>query len=290
MNPVRRQSIQGHRRLAAAFRDGRATGVRDEPVRVIEVPRRGLARIAGNEGDGEYTIHELWWDPAVAEWVLATAPLGLRDAEARDYMGHSAGGAGQVVPFWEHRGLGGEVRLFIDVNGGWDGAMKLSAFTAHYSGTDTTAGFHTVPNCRYGVLEACIDVRKCSGHGSASDHPGYTLMDETGALLDYAWGNTLATWSGRDTWWDLEYTAYAADGTWLGSNIDAIDGFYVQCRAADGDLEFRIARGSASIVSAVVAGVIRLTHFPAPPGTVEIGNCCCHEDSPGTWGDGEWGG
>ena len=290
MNPIQRQLLLEQRRMGAARGWPKATGLRDEPIHRVEVPRWGWARIDSNDGGGAYKITELWWNPSLGEWTPATAPMGLANADARDYMGNSSAGADGIARFWEHRCFQGETRVFIDVNSGWDAAMRISAFTVHYSGTDTTDIFHTVPNCRNGMLEVCIDARRCSAHGSAGDHPGYTTMDETGGFVGYSWGNTLATWSGRQAWWDLEYTAYDADGNWEGSSTQSITGFRIQCRiTTEGEMQFRIHNPAAAFVSAVIACAIRLTHYPEPPGTIEVGNCCCHEHPcADSWGDGEW--
>ena len=282
MNSTDRQIILGQRRMVAAQDAAEAPALRDEPILRADLLRRGLAEIDSNEGDGAYKITELWWDPAAEEWTRAEAPLGFDNVEAADYMNNATGGAVQVVRFWEHRGLEGEIRLFIDVNGGWDGVQKVSVFTVHYSGTDTTSAFHCVPNCKNAMLEVGIDARRCSGHCLPTDHPGHTAMEVTGGLSNYGWCNALATWSGGD-WRSLQYTSHLANGDAEADGVDAIADFHIQCRVTEeGDLEFRIQNNTGGPVSAVIMGAIRATLCLAPPGTAEIGNCCCHDDDWGT--------
>jgi hypothetical protein len=287
MNPIRRQMLLTQRRMTAMLATAETSASRDEPVRRRDALRRGLAKIDSKEGEGAYKVTELWWDPDEEEWIRAEGPLGFEQADAIDYMGNACGGVNQVVRFWEHRGLQGRPQLFIDVSGGWDGIQKVSSFCAHYSGTNTTATFHSVPNCKNALLEVGIDVRRCSGNGSSADHPGYTAMGVTGGFMGFGWCNALATWSGGD-WRNLKYLARQSDGALEGDGTNAITNFHIQCRlTAAGSLDFRVENLTGVLVSVMIAAAMRIVPFEEPPGVMEIGNCCCHDDPD--WNEYEWG-
>ena len=110
-------------RLAAAER---ARQVRDRilrfqidsdlPAPQTDWPRRGVARITANLGDGEYTITEQWWDGDSSAWVNATEPLGYVAVTAGDFRGRDTGGAGEYVAFWEQRAKDGSLERLIDVD------------------------------------------------------------------------------------------------------------------------------------------------------------------------------
>jgi len=94
--------------------------------------RTGVARITVNSGAGDYTITEQRRNTTGDTWQDAPSQLGYVAAAAIDLDGRSSGVVGQIVPFVEHRGRGGEIVLLIDV--GSDGRMvKISA-------NDTTSG------------------------------------------------------------------------------------------------------------------------------------------------------
>ena len=286
MNPIQRQLLLTQRRMTAALAAGETPALRDEPLWRTDVLRRGIAKIDSNEQEGAYKITELWWDPDAEEWIRADGPLGFEEADAIDYMRNACGGVNQVVRFWEHRGLEGRLQLFIDVNGGWDGLQRISSFCVHYSGTNTTATFHSLPNCKNALLEVGIDVRRCSGNGSSANHPGWTTMGVTGGFMGFGWCNALATWSGGD-WYNLKYLARQANGSIEGDGANAITDFHIQCRVtAAGSLDFRV-ENLVGQVSVVIVAAIRIVPFGEPPGVVEIGNCCCHDDPD--WNEYEWG-
>jgi hypothetical protein len=279
-----RQLLKDYRRAAAmrAAAVPASGGVRDEPVQHAEPLRGGIARIVAAYPDGTYHITELWYDGQAEEWIDAADPLGLTQADAVDYTGSLCGVVGQVVRFWEHRALGGQVIRVIDVMGGWGGAFKVSTFAVHYSGTNHTGAFHSVPNCLSSMVEIGLDARRCSSDTLATQHPATVQMAPTGGSVELGWCNALATWSGGD-WFNLQYTAHNAFGSVEGTGPDAIYGFRIQCRVTGGgDLEFRIYNELHDLVSAVIVGAIRVTVCPLPPGTMELGNYCCHDNDWGT--------
>ena len=287
MSPIQRELLLSQRRRTAERAAGRMPGVRDEPIDRTEIPRSGIARIDSNEGDGAYKVTELWWDPDEGDWVAGHGPLGLEQASAVDYMNTACGVVGQIVRFWEHRGLGGQVVLLVDVNGSYAGSQRASSFCVHYSGTNTTGSFHSVPECKNSLLEVGIDLRHCSGNGSSADHPGYTELALTGGYMGFGWCNALATWSGGD-WYSLKYMARQANGTIEGDGTNAVMNFHIQCRVtAAGNLDFRLENLTGGWVSAVIVAAMRILPFGDPPGVIELGNCCCHDDPD--WNCYEWG-
>jgi hypothetical protein len=274
------------------------TGLRDEPIAHADVLRQGMARIDANDGDGDYTITELWWDPEEERWTAAEGPPGLVEAEASDYAMNALGQAEQKVWFREVRALGGEVCRFIDVSG-TQGRQKVAAFCAHYAGyNETTEAFYSVADCLNSLVQIGLDVRLCSDNGQAGDHPGDTGTRLSGGLAGMAFGNTLATWSGDETQWiDLAYRAIAADGSAIGSGVKAVTDFNIQCRvSAAGDLELRVENGNSDgpyFNACMIAGAVWVTPFGSPPGTIEFGNGEDHEkvdipEGDSVWGDGVW--
>jgi len=71
-----------------------------------------------------------------------------------------------------------------------------------------------------------------------------------------------------------------ANGAVEGDGANAITSFHIQCRVtAAGSLDFRIENITGGCVSVVIAAAMRIMPFPeTPPGTLELGNCCCHDD------------
>lgn len=88
----------------------------DLPAPVPDGPRRGVARISANLGDGEYTITEQWWDADSSAWANAVEPLGHVAATARDFKARDTAAAGENVAFWEQRAKDGSRVLLIDVD------------------------------------------------------------------------------------------------------------------------------------------------------------------------------
>jgi hypothetical protein len=145
-------------------------------------------------------------------------------------------------------------------------------------GSNTTGTFHAVPNCRWAMVEIGLDARRCSSDLLATEHPVAVEMAPTGGSLVLGWCNALATWSGGN-WLDLQYTAHSETGEIEGAGFQAISGLHIQCRVTGGgDMEFRIHNASFGPISAVIMGALRVTGCPQPPGTVELGDYCCHED------------
>jgi hypothetical protein len=274
------------------------TGLRDEPIAHADLLPQGMARIDANDGGGAYTITELWWDPQQEQWTAAEGPPGLVEAEATDYAMNCLGQAQQKVRFWEVRALGGEVCRFIDVSGA-QGRQKVAAFCAHYAGSsETTGAFYSVVGCLNSLVQIGLDVRLCSDNGLAGDHPGNTRTRLSGGSAGMAFGNTIATWSGDDSQWiDLAYMAVAADGSEIGSGVEAVADFNIQCRVMPaGVLELRVVNDRLPGLyfnACVIAGAVWVTPFGSPPGTIEFGNGEDHEkvdipEGESVWGDGVW--
>ena len=289
MNVTHRQIAQACRRLANPHRAACA-GSRDEPVRLPEVLRRGLARIVSNDGDGQYTVTERWWDPSQAAWRDATEPLGIVGQTAFDWKRNATGGArDDLVPFWEQRAVGGEVLRLIDLARLGTAPMRVEAFCAHYSGTDDWE-FASFPGCAYALGAVGADVRECSGHADVGAHPAYTTADLAGlATQGYSLGNWINTCGGGGDWLPLAFSGFDSAGNpnWQPEEFDLewkVD--------AGGDLRLRVRRvadpAPVAHVSCVIMGFVQLIYYPQPPGDAEGGNCCCHEDPESSWGDGEW--
>lgn len=276
-----------------------ATGLRDEPIPHADLLAQGTARIDANNGDGEYTITELWWDPQAKEWAAAEGPPGLIEAEAFDYSLNTQGQADQTVRFWEVRALGGKVCRLIDVGGDPDGRQKAAGFCAHYAGYDeTTEAFYSVTSCLNSMVQIGLDVRLCSDNGSFGDHPGNIDTKTSGRAVGLYWGNTIATWSGSadGEWIDLAYCARDTDGSVIGSGTEAITDVFIQARVtAAGILELRLVNNTTAIsgVLCMIAGAVWVTPYGIPPGTIEFGNGDFHEsldipEGDSVWGDGVW--
>lgn len=96
---------------------GQASAADDEH-RNWEAPhacRTGVAKIIDNSGEGLYVITEQRRGAAGDAWQDATAGLGHVSAAAIDYDCRDGGAVDQIVPFAEHRGIGGDILLLIDV-------------------------------------------------------------------------------------------------------------------------------------------------------------------------------
>ena len=77
--------------------------------------RNGVGKITANLGSGAYTVTEQRRDPSSGLWQDAAAPLGCVAVSAWDYDKRTTGQAGQLVRFWQQRGLGGTLEVLIDV-------------------------------------------------------------------------------------------------------------------------------------------------------------------------------
>ena len=79
----------------------------------------GIAKVVTNDGDGDYTITQQWWDPDAAPpaWGDAVSPAGLVSGEARDINQRDDGRAGRIVRFRQSRNMSGGVETWIDL--GW---------------------------------------------------------------------------------------------------------------------------------------------------------------------------
>ena len=279
--------------------DGARPAVRDEPIEHADLLRQGMARIDANDGGGAYTITEMWWDPPAEQWTAAGGPPGLVEVDAADYSLCPHGQGGQVVRFWEHRALGGEVVRLIDASG-TEGRQTVAAFCAHYAGgNETTPAFYSVSGCLNSLVQIGLDVRQCSDNGQSGEHPGSEAARFSGgAEATSGWGNCIATWLGdEDAWMDLAYCARNASGDSIGSGAEAISGFHIQCRVTGGGtLELRVDNENADgpyFNSCVIAGAVWVTPCGAAPGAIEFGNGEDHEkvdieEGDSVWGDGVW--
>lgn len=276
MNEQHREAMQALRRLAARRRAAVLPAVGEGPLAYAEPVRAGVARVLSYDPEQDrYGISEQWWNEDTKEYEDASAPMGLVSASARDYANCAHGVVGQIVRFWQQRRQGGVLETLIDVSGSWRGVERVSSFCVHYSGlNETTDPFHSVPECKFSHIEIDVELRECTGQ----DHPALTAMDVGG------WGgigiscNLLWSWAGGD-WRRLTYRWRDATGGWS-SGEEALGQFCIECRVTgQGSLEFRVVNQrqlEGNTVHAIMVGRIRIVPLPPPPGTLEIGNCCCH--------------
>ncbi len=284
IEPVR-QLLLAERRCREVANVRRGAG-RDEPVGPGGRLRGGLARIDANLGLGTYTVTEVWWDPDAEQWIRGEGPLALDAACAVDIAGNASGSVDQVVSFQELRALGGEVRVFVNVNpAGTDATERIGALTLHYSGTNTTGAYSVLSGVLNATLTCELEYRQCSGHDPGASHPGYAVcqpFDGPPGLTTALQPNRFMTWSGGGGWHDLWFMAYESDGTAHGPAREYPAGFKLQGRVSTGGtFEVRAVNGNAAAVSCVVVCTARAVLWPAPPGSLEVGNCCCHDDD---WG------
>jgi len=279
MSQLHRQALQASRRLAAERRAERAPAVGDGPRPHAEHLRSGVAKVLSyDDEEGLYTITEQWWNGQEEQYEDAVSPLGLVEAQARDYANCRFGSAGQLVRFWQQRAQQAAVETLIDVSGGWDGVERISSFCVHYSGIDeTTEAFHVVPQCKFCHIEIDVVVRQCV-HTEPREHPGHKTMDY-GGFADGGWSlNLFWSWQGGD-WAHVIYRWHDTAGN-TNCGWAALADFYIDCRVEpNGGLEFRVRNertGEANTVHAIIAGRVRIVPHPLPPGTLEFGNCCCH--------------
>ena len=127
------QQTENYRRERAALDSvSRPVGA-DRPEPQHQAVIAGLARIVTNDGDGEYTITQQWWDAdaATPEWTNAVSPGGLVSCEACDINLRQDGLVERFVRFWQGRNLSGAVETWIDL--GW----KSDGFWASITGNAT---------------------------------------------------------------------------------------------------------------------------------------------------------
>jgi len=126
----------------------------------------GVAEIVSNDGGGDYTITQQWWDSDAdpPAWVDAVGPGGLVDCQARDINRRQDGLVGRLVRFWTGRSISGTVEIRIDLGcmsrGFWatitasaaDGANRWKyAFSEVYKSSAGYGGWATLSEGRSGT-------------------------------------------------------------------------------------------------------------------------------------------
>jgi len=116
---IQRQ-IENYRRRQAAQTAGQRPAGDDKPAADEKTVTAGVARIVSNDGDGEYTITQQWWDQSASPqaWADAAAPGGIVSAEARDVNLRADGQPGRKVRFRRERNKGGGIETWIDLGRG----------------------------------------------------------------------------------------------------------------------------------------------------------------------------
>ena len=91
---------------------------------MTEPPPSGIAKIDSNEGDGEYKITEVVWNPATEQYDAVAEGCGIRQAVARDWLRRPYGipsdapwwmSGFQAVRFWHGEAKGEKAELLIDI-------------------------------------------------------------------------------------------------------------------------------------------------------------------------------
>ena len=168
--------------------DGRcaaeAEAVRDDPVERAEVLRFGLARIEDDSGDGEYSITEQWHDADNEEWEDASVPVGLVEEDAFDCR--IGADSGQLVPFWETRSIGGEVKRFV-----WPGLpyTAIVVGSTALNNDPTTQWEYSVKRCRkttsgYGAAKWTTEGDAFDAYNEAENPNDQTGRQGNGVSLD----------------------------------------------------------------------------------------------------------
>jgi len=75
----------------------------------------GVAKIDYNDGDGDYTITQLWWNPDTSDYDSAVKPAGFVTRSARDILGRDTGAPGDRVYFWAQERKDAQVEYLIDI-------------------------------------------------------------------------------------------------------------------------------------------------------------------------------
>ena len=124
------QQTENYRRQQAALDSVDRPLAEDRPEPQRQAMIAGVARIVTNDGDGDYTITQQWWDQDAdpPAWSDAVSPSGLVDGEAQDINQRDDGVVGRVVRFWQGRNMSGAIETWIDT--GW----VSSGFWASISG------------------------------------------------------------------------------------------------------------------------------------------------------------
>lgn len=77
----------------------------------------GIAKIVTNDGDGAYTITQLWWNVGTGKYVEAGADerFGIADEPVRDYLNRATGFLEDIVTFWRTPTIDTGTELVCDV-------------------------------------------------------------------------------------------------------------------------------------------------------------------------------
>ena len=162
---ITKQTENYRRQQASLDSVGRPTA-EDRAELQLQASIAGIAKVLTNDGDGDYTITQQWWDSQAAPpaWADATSPAGLVSGEARDINQRDDGRAGRIVRFWQGRNMSGGIETWIDL--GWipsgfhagitgnaaDGANRWKyAFSEVYKSTSGYGGWATLSGGRSGT-------------------------------------------------------------------------------------------------------------------------------------------
>jgi len=163
------RQIENHRRQQAALNAARRSGIDDGPAARDVTLSQGVARIVSNDGGGDYTITQQWWDQSASPpaWADAAAPGGLVSAEAREINARTGGRPGQKVHFRCEHNKGGGTETWIDLGCGsesfWakidgnaaDGTNRWKyAWTEVYKSSAGYGGWATLSGGRSGTTSS----------------------------------------------------------------------------------------------------------------------------------------
>ncbi len=227
--------------------------------------RTGVARITANDGGGAYTVTEQRRDADEETWTDASAPLGHVEAEAIDLAGRTRGIVGQIVPFAEHRGAGGEILLLIDVGSeGW--MVKISANDAATgllvdklvgddgTGDNLKVSFQEVDDGGTETLKAVI---------AKADLPACTCTDQLVAVVSGDSGDYLGN----------QVKTFAGDSTDIGVTLE-VDGSGEAAK-----LQAKVSKSDiASVASAQTGHETIITHSIKIPAGTSAGSAKVSDD------------
>jgi len=113
------KQTENYRRQQASLDSVRRPSAEDRAESQSPAAIAGIAKVVTNDGDGDYTITQQWWDSDAGPpaWGDATSPGGLVSCEARDINQRDDGRVDQIVRFWQGRNISGGLETWIDL--GW---------------------------------------------------------------------------------------------------------------------------------------------------------------------------
>ena len=160
------QQTENYRRQQASLDSIARPTATDRPEHQPSAAIAGVAKIVTNDGDGDYTITQQWWDSGAdpPAWADAVSPGGLVEGEVRDINQRDDGPTGRIVRFWQGRNMSGAIETWIDI--GWmsssfyasvtgnapDGANRWKyAFSEVYKSSAGYGGWATLSGGRSGT-------------------------------------------------------------------------------------------------------------------------------------------